>query len=117
MLKYEIADEFLVDIRKEFRGEDKETVKVAELKRLEQEGKTMEEFVQEFRRIARKNGYKRRLLIEEFKRGMNRVIYQRLIESEQQPSLIEQWYNRAIALDKNYRKSRKKEETLRGQIK
>ncbi len=35
--------EFLADIRKEFGGEDKEIVKVAELKRLEQEEKTMEE--------------------------------------------------------------------------
>jgi len=34
----------------------------------------MEEFVQEFRRVARESGYKRRPLIEKFKREMNRVI-------------------------------------------
>ena len=34
LLEYEIVGEFLADIRKEFRGEDKESVKVAELKRL-----------------------------------------------------------------------------------
>jgi len=34
----------------------------------------IEEFVQEFRRVARKNGYKERLLIEEFKREINGVI-------------------------------------------
>ena len=49
LLEYEIVGEFLADIRKDFREEDKESVKVAELKRLEQGGKTMEEFVQEFR--------------------------------------------------------------------
>ena len=33
-LEYETVGEFLVDIRKEFRGEDKESIKVVELKRL-----------------------------------------------------------------------------------
>ena len=45
ILEYETAGEFLVDIKKEFGEEDKETVKVTELIRLEQEGRTMEEFV------------------------------------------------------------------------
>jgi len=45
-----------------------ELVKVAELKRLKQGGRTMEEFVQEFRRAARESRYKGRPLIEEFKR-------------------------------------------------
>jgi len=72
----------LADIKKEFGGEDEETVKVAELKRLEQGGKMIEEFVQEFRRAARGSKYKERSLVEEFKRDMNRIIYQELIESE-----------------------------------
>ena len=42
-----------------------------------------------------------RPLVEEFKRDMNETIYQKLMESEQQPSSIKQWYDRAIALDKN----------------
>ena len=45
LLEYEIIGEFLVDIRKEFGEGDKELVKVAELKRLEQEERTIEEFV------------------------------------------------------------------------
>ena len=45
LLEYENIREFLVDIRKEFGGEDKKLVKVAELRRLEQGGKTMEKFV------------------------------------------------------------------------
>ena len=47
LLEYETVGGFLADIRKEFR-EDKEVTKVTELKRLEQGGKTMEEFMQEF---------------------------------------------------------------------
>jgi len=61
----------------------------------------MEEFVQEFMRVARGSGYERRLLIENFKRGMNKVICQKLMESEKQLSSIEQWYDKAIVLDRN----------------
>ena len=67
LLEYESVEEFLADIKKEFRGGDKELVKVAELQRLEQGSKMMEEFVQEFRRAARGSGYERCSLIEEFK--------------------------------------------------
>ena len=35
ILEYEIVEEFLMDIRKEFRGGDKKSTKIAELKRLE----------------------------------------------------------------------------------
>jgi len=45
LLEYETVGKFLVDIKKEFGGEDEESVKVAELRRLEQGGKTMEEFI------------------------------------------------------------------------
>ena len=90
MLEYETVGEFLVDIRKEFGEGDEELVKVVELKRLEQGKKTIEEFVQEFRRAARGSGYKRRLLIEEFKRGMNRTVRRRLMEAEHQLSSIKQ---------------------------
>jgi len=44
-LEYETVGEFLTDIRKEFRGRDEESTKVAELRRLEQEGKMIEELV------------------------------------------------------------------------
>jgi len=37
VLEYETAGEFLADIKKEFGGGDEKEVKVAELKRLEQE--------------------------------------------------------------------------------
>ena len=47
---------------------------MAELRKLEQRGRTMEEYVQEFKWAARGSRYKGRLLIEEFKRGMNEMI-------------------------------------------
>ena len=45
LLEYKIVGEFLADLRKEFGGEDKELVKIAELKKLEQGEKTMKKFV------------------------------------------------------------------------
>ena len=81
LLEYETVREFLVDIRKGFGEKDKESAKVVELKRLEQKGKTIEEFVQEFWKAARGSEYKERLLIGEFKRGMNRAIRRKLIKA------------------------------------
>jgi len=89
-LEYEIVGEFLTDLKKEFRGGNEEIVKVTELKRLEQGGKTIEEFVQEFRRAVRESKYEGQPLIEKFKHSINSIILQRLIESKCQPSTINQ---------------------------
>jgi len=113
-LKFETVGEFLVEIKKEFRGGEEELVKAAELRKLEQGGKMIEEFVQEFKRAARGSGYEGRLLVEEFKRGMNGMIRRRLMEAKNQPSSIEQWYKRTMALDRNWRENKKEEEKLRG---
>ena len=67
LLEYETIGEFLTDIKKKFGEEDKESAKVAKLKKVEQGNKTMEEFVQEFRRAARESGYEERPLVEKFK--------------------------------------------------
>ena len=44
------AGEFLLGLKKNLR---EEIVKVAELRRIDQKGKTIKEFVQEFQRAAR----------------------------------------------------------------
>ena len=100
-MEYETVEKFFTSLRKEFGGGEEESVKAAELRKLEQGGRTMEEFVQEFKRAARESGYEGRLLIEEFKRGMNGGIRRKLMEAENPPVFIEQWYRRATALDRN----------------
>jgi len=114
-LEYELVGEFLTTIKREFGGEDEKSVKVAELKRLEQGGRMMEEFVQEFWRAVRGSRYKRRPLVEEFKRRMNRMIRRKLIEAERPPTSIEQWYERATNLDRHWRESRREEKRLKRQ--
>ena len=88
-IEFETTGEFLAEIRKEFGGGDEESVKVAELKKIEQGGRMIEEFVQDFKRIARGSGYKGCPLIEEFKWGMNGSIRRKLMEAENQPATIE----------------------------
>ena len=81
-LEFETVGKFLAEIKREFVEGEEESVKAAELRKLEQGERTMEKFVQEFKKAARRSGYKRRLLVEEFKKGMNEVIRRKLMEAE-----------------------------------
>jgi len=76
-----------MELKKKFREEDEKSVKVAKLKKIEQEERTMKEFVQ---KIAKGSRYKRRALVEKFKRKMNKVIRNKLMEAERSPTSIEQ---------------------------
>ena len=62
-----------------------------QLRTIEQRGRTCNEYVQEFKKIARGSGYKGQPLIEEFKRGLNKRIRRRLAEAESPSSSIEEW--------------------------
>ena len=89
-LEYKSAEEFLTSLKKKFGGGEEESVKAAELRKLEQGGRMMEEFVQEFKRVARGSRYEGRPLVEEFKKEMNKVIRRKLMEVENQLDSIEQ---------------------------
>ena len=80
----------MIEVKKEFGREDEESVKVAELKKIEQRDQNLEEYVQDFKRVAKRSRYKRHPLIEEFKQGMNGSIRRKLMEAENQSGSIEQ---------------------------
>jgi len=63
-LEFKTVGEFLTEIKREFGGGEEESVKAAELKKLEQGERTIEEFVQEFKKAARGSGYEGRPLVE-----------------------------------------------------
>ena len=44
-IEHETVEEFLTSLKKEFGGEEEKSVKAVELRKLEQEGRTMEEFI------------------------------------------------------------------------
>jgi len=52
----------------------------------------MEKFIQMFRKAARSSSYGKQVLIEKFKRGIDRRIRKRLIEVECSFKSINQWY-------------------------
>ena len=112
-VKFGSTDEFLLELKKEFGRVNEELVEVAELRRIEQKEKIMEEFIQEFQRAARSSKYKRKVLVKKFKMEINRVIRKKLIEIEKPPKSIEQWYEHATNLDRYQRESKKEEERLR----
>ena len=109
-----MVEEFLTSIKKEFGSGEEELVKVVKLRKLEQGGITMEEFVQEFKRAERGSRYEGRPLIKEFKRWMNGGIRRKLMEAENQLASIKQWYKRVMALNRNWRENKRKEKRLRG---
>ncbi len=74
-------EEFLSNLKKEFGGEE-ESVKAAELRKLEQGERTMKEYMKEFKRVARGSRYEGRPLVEKFKREMNGAIRRKLIEAK-----------------------------------
>ena len=45
---------------------------------------------------------------------MNRGIRRKLMKAENQPGSIKQWYRRATALNRNWRKNRREEHKLKG---
>jgi len=108
------VEQLFAKIRQEFGKFDEESKKVDELRVLEQGGKTVDEYVQEFRRAARGSSYEGRALVEEFKRGLNGVVRRRLAEAESPPTTIMQWQERAVQLDRNMRQSRAEEKILGG---
>lgn len=87
-LEFLIVKDFLTNLKKKFGSVDNETMKIAKLKKVEQESRIIEEFVQKFRKAVRVSRYKERLLIEKFKKGMNSVIRQKLIKVECSPKNI-----------------------------
>jgi len=71
-----------------------------------------DEYVQEFKKVARGSGYEGRSLIEKFKRGLNGMIRRKLAEAEEPPTTIGEWQERAVRLDRNQRQNRAEERML-----
>jgi len=68
-----MVEELFTKLRQEFGEFNEESRKVDELRVLEQGGKTVDKYVQEFKRAARESGYEGRALVEEFKRGLSGI--------------------------------------------
>ena len=63
----ESAEQLFTKIRNDFGETSEEERKIEQLRMIEQGGRTYNEYVQEFKKVARGSGYEGKPLIEEFK--------------------------------------------------
>ena len=111
-LEIEMAKKLFGKISNEFGEMAEEERKIEQLRTIEQGRRTYDKYIQEFKKIARGSSYERQPLIEEFKRGLSRVLRRKLAEAENLPSTIEEWQERVVRLDRNQRQSRAEERIL-----
>ena len=105
----ETAEQLFMKIRDDFGETSEEERKIEQLRMIEQGGRTCDEYIQEFKKVARGSGYEGRPLIEEFKRGLNSGIRRKLAEAEEPLTTIGEWQERVVRLDRNQRQSRAEE--------
>jgi len=87
----ESVEQLFAKIRDDFGKTSEEKRKIEQLRTIEQGGRTCDEYIQEFKKVARGSGYERRPLIKEFKRGLNGAIRRKLAEAEEPPTTIGEW--------------------------
>jgi len=97
----ETAEQLFTKIRNDFGETSEEERKIEQLWTIEQGSRTCDEYIQEFKKVARGSGYEGRPLIEEFKRGLSGAIRRKLAEAEEPPTTIGEWQERAVRLDRN----------------
>jgi len=99
----ESAEQLFAKIRNDFGETLEEEIKIEQLRTIKQGGRTCNEYVQEFKKVARGSSYEGRPLIKEFKRRLNGAIRRKLAEAEELPTTIGEWQERAVRLDRNQR--------------
>jgi len=77
-------------IRNKFREIAEEKRKIEQLRTIKQERRTCDKYVQKFKKVAKKSGYKRWPFIKEFKRELSRVLRRKLAKTKNPPSTIEE---------------------------
>jgi len=82
-LEVESAEQLFAKIRNDFGETSEEERKIEQLKTIEQEGRTCNKYIQEFKKVTRGSSYEGKSLIEEFKRGLNGAIRRKLAEAKE----------------------------------
>jgi len=97
----------LTILKKKFGRGNNKFAKITKLKQLEQDSWTIDKFVQIFRRVAKESKYKKRALVEEFKRKISTNIRCKLTDTKQLLLSINKYFDRTINLDRNWSESRR----------
>jgi len=84
----EITEQLFSKIRNDFGETSEEERKIEQLRTIEQGNRTCNEYIQEFKKVARGSSYEERPLIKEFRRGLSGVLRRKLAEAEEPPTTI-----------------------------
>jgi len=106
------TEQLFTKIRNNFGEISEKERKIEQMRTIEQGERTCDKYVQEFKKVAKKSNYERRPLIKEFKRGLNKSIRRKLVEAEEPPTIIGEWQERVVRLDRNQRQSRMEKRIL-----
>jgi len=69
-LEFSMVGDILTNLKQEFRNRNNKLVKIVKLKKVDQEGKMIKEYIQKLKRRTRMSRYEERPLIKKFKRGL-----------------------------------------------
>jgi len=112
---FSMSDELLKEIDRKFGDTDKRTTQSLKIRTIQQEDRSVDEHIQEFEKAALEAGYEGYLLVVEFKCSLNAGLWRRLTELQPMPVTIEQWYDKAIMMDCQW-KVAKTEEAFYGKV-
>ena len=101
--QFQNVNDLMNEIEAKFGEEDKRTTMSLKIRTMLQGEKHVDEHVQEFQRAALEAGYDGYPLVVEFKRSLNAGLRRQLQNLRPQPVTINQWYNEAITVDRQWR--------------
>ena len=107
--QFQNANDLMNEIEAKFGKEDKRTTMSLKICTMLQGEKHADEHVQEFQRAALEAGYDGYPLVVEFKRSLNTGSRRQLQNLRPQPVTINQWYNEAITVDRQWRVAKAEE--------
>ena len=85
------------------------------IRTIQQGDRSVDKHIQEFEKAALEAGYEGYPLVVEFKCSLNTGLWRRLTELQPMPVTIEQWYDEAITMDRQW-KVAKTEEAFYGKV-
>ena len=109
------SNELLKEIDWKFGDMDQSTTQSLKIRTIQQGDRSADEHVQEFEKAALEAGYERYPLVVEFKHLLNSGLRRRLTELHPMPMTIQQWYNKAIMMDCQWKVARA-EESFYGKV-
>jgi hypothetical protein len=112
---FRTMDQLLQEIDRKFGDTDKRTTQSLKIRMIQQGDKSADEHVQEFEKAALEAGYEGYPLVVEFKRSLNAGLRKRLTELRPMPVTIQEWYDEAITMDRQWRVA-KTEEAFYGKV-